>query len=89
MPESPEAHENLATLLDLTGSSTEAIAEYRNALRLRPDYAEAHYNLGNALFYARNQVAARAEYAEAVRLRPDFAAAREMLARLPGLPTGP
>ena len=31
------------------GKPDEAVAEYRTALRLKPDYAEAHSNLGNAL----------------------------------------
>ena len=31
------------------GQITEAIACYRRALELKPDYAEAHNNLGNCL----------------------------------------
>ena len=31
------------------GNLDEAVAAYREALRLNPDYAMAHYNLGNAL----------------------------------------
>ena len=52
MPASPQAHENLATVLDRLGHTDEAVAEFRSALRLKPDYAEAHYNFGNALIRA-------------------------------------
>ena len=31
------------------GQVDEAIAHYRTALEIKPDFAEAHYNLGNAL----------------------------------------
>ena len=31
------------------GEAGEAVAEYREAIRLKPNYAEAHYNLGNVL----------------------------------------
>ena len=31
------------------GQVDEAIAHYRKALEINPDYVEAHYNLGNAL----------------------------------------
>jgi tetratricopeptide (TPR) repeat protein len=79
----------LATVLDQLGRTAAAIAEYRTALRLRPDYAEAHYNLGNALIHSHDLAVARAEFAEALRLKPDFGAAREMLDRLAGIPAPP
>jgi tetratricopeptide (TPR) repeat protein len=47
----------------------EAIAEYRAALRLQPDYADAHYNLGVALAQQPGQrAAALAELETAMRL---------------------
>ena len=48
-PTDAEAHNNLGTALEATGKLDEAIAEYREAIRLKPDYAEAHYNLGLTL----------------------------------------
>ena len=48
-PTTPQAHYNLGIALDASGDVREAIAAYREAIRLKPDYAEAHYNLGNAL----------------------------------------
>ena len=46
---SPTAHYNLGIALRDQGKLDEAIAEFREAIRLKPDYAEAHYNLGVAL----------------------------------------
>jgi serine/threonine protein kinase len=41
-PGSPGAHVNLAHALTLRGRLDEAIAEYRETIRLKKDYAEAH-----------------------------------------------
>ena len=43
-----EAHNNLGNALKDQGKLDEAVACYRRALQLRPDYAEAHNNLGVA-----------------------------------------
>ena len=48
------AHYNLGIALDEKGLIDEAIAEYREALRINPGYAEAHYNLGVALYRERS-----------------------------------
>jgi mono/diheme cytochrome c family protein len=57
----------------------EAEAEFRKALRLRPDFPEAHNNLGAALAAQGRQVEALAELREALRLRPDFPEAHNNL----------
>jgi len=57
------------------GRMDEAIAEYREAIRLTPDYAEAHNNLGAALQALRRTDESVAAYREAVRLKPDYATA--------------
>ena len=49
----------------------EAVAQYQEALRLKPDYAEAHNNLGNALRDQGQLAAAVAQYQEALRVKPD------------------
>ncbi len=55
---------------------------YREALRLRADYAEAHNNLA-ILLRARGDLAAAAEhYREALRIRPEYAEAHYNYARL-------
>ena len=57
------------------GKLDEAIAAYREAIRLKPDDAEAHYNLGIALSGQGKLDEAIAEYREAIRLKPDYAEA--------------
>jgi Flp pilus assembly protein TadD len=61
------------------GKLPEAIAEYREALQLKPDYPEAHNNLGNALAGQGNLEAAIAEYREALQLKPDYPEAHNNL----------
>ena len=60
---------------DLAG----AIAEYRKAIALKPDYAEAHYNLGNALRDQGDLPGAVAAYRKAIALKPDYAEAHNNL----------
>ncbi len=48
-PTSPEADDMLGLALQQVGRSTEAIAQFRLALRAAPDYVNARYNLANAL----------------------------------------
>ena len=45
----PRRTNNLGNALRDQGKLEEAIASYRQALRLKPDYAEAYNNLGIAL----------------------------------------
>ncbi len=49
----------------------EAIAEYRQALRLNPRYLDAHRALAHALEQEGNPEAALAEYRIAIKLKPD------------------
>jgi serine/threonine-protein kinase len=51
----------------------EAIAEFRKAVALKPDYAEAHHNLGITLLRQGDVAGAVAEYRKAVALKPDYA----------------
>jgi hypothetical protein len=48
-----------------------AVDEYRNALRIKPDYAEAHTTPAAALCEAGDQDGGTLECREAFRLRPD------------------
>src|SRR5207253_2526687 len=52
-----------------------AVSEFRQALRINPQYAQAHYNLGNALDDQGRPEAAAAEYREALRINPGLAQA--------------
>jgi Flp pilus assembly protein TadD len=63
-----------ASLLE-AGRTGEAGAEFREALRLKPDYAEAHCNLGNALWMQGKLSEAEAELRQAIALWPDYAEA--------------
>lgn len=53
--------------------------EFREAIRLKPDYANAHYNLGFALSDKGELDGAIAEFREALRLNPDYEAAHYQL----------
>jgi tetratricopeptide (TPR) repeat protein len=55
------------------GKRERAVAEFRTAIRLKPDYPEAHHNLGNALKDEGKLGEAILEWREAIRLKPDFA----------------
>jgi len=64
------------------GELEEAVARYREALRLKPDSAGAHNHLGNALAQQGELEEAVTHYREALRLKPDFAEASLNLADL-------
>lgn len=101
-PDSFLAHNNLglilatmpdATMPDATmpGHINDAISEYREALRVEPNYPEAHFNLGAALIAAHDPALiepAVGEYETALRLKPDYAEAHSnlgnALSHLPG-----
>ena len=59
--------------------SAEVAAAFREAIRLRPDFAEAHNNLGLVLLQAGDDQAGIAALREAVRIAPDYADARANL----------
>ena len=49
-PNNPRAHNDLGYLLESALNRVpEAIVQYKEAVRLKPDYSEAHSNLGDAL----------------------------------------
>jgi tetratricopeptide (TPR) repeat protein len=59
--------------LSREGRWEEAVASFREAVRLRPDYADAFNNLGNVLFFQKQFDEAIAAYEQAVRLAPGHA----------------
>jgi tetratricopeptide (TPR) repeat protein len=61
-----------------------AIAEYREAIRLRPDAAVAHLELGHALAGKGDLDGAIAECHEAIRLKPDYEQAHYVLGNVLG-----
>ncbi|AXF19218.1 glycosyltransferase [Burkholderia pyrrocinia] len=66
---------NLGNMLRECGRLDDAIAHYRRAVAMRPDYPEAHNNLGNALRDARDPAEAMASCSRAIELRPGYAEA--------------
>ncbi len=66
------AYNNLGVVLLDKGRVAEAIANYEEALRLKPNHAKAHYNLGNALLQAGQPSTAIEHYEKALELQPDL-----------------
>jgi protein O-mannosyl-transferase len=89
-PGSARPHYNLANELEhIPGRLPEAIAEYREAVRIEPDRADAHDNLGNALSGIPGRLPeAIDEYRAALRTGPGLAVVHNdlanALARIPG-----
>jgi tetratricopeptide (TPR) repeat protein len=72
-----EAHYNLGCAYQVEPNrSSEAIAEFEEALRLQPDYPYAHYNLGRVLATVPGREdQAIAQYQQALLQKPDYAEA--------------
>jgi tetratricopeptide (TPR) repeat protein len=91
-PDSWLANNNLGLILvQQPGRLTEATAQYRDAVRIQPDYPEGHFNLGSALAHSGRSddlPDAIAAYRTALRLKPDYVEAHynlaNALARMPG-----
>ena len=52
-----------------------AIADYNQAIKLKPDYAEVYYNRGLAKFQSGDNQGAIADFNQAIKLNPDDAKA--------------
>ena len=70
---------NFAVDLAEEGALEEAISEYREALRIKPDYLDARNNLGTLLFRQGKIDEAREEFLEVVRADPAYAKAQHNL----------
>ena len=73
------AHYNLGIALSDRGKTDEAIAHYRQAIELRPNYAEAHYNLGRLLAQKGQLDDAVTHYEKALEINPVDAEAHNNL----------
>jgi tetratricopeptide (TPR) repeat protein len=89
-PDNARARFNFGTALaNIPGRAPDAIAEYKAALRINPNYTDAHNNLGLALAGIPERMPeAIAEYEAALRIDPNFIEARcnlgNALAGIPG-----
>jgi len=57
----------------------EAIDYFKEAIRIRPDYAIAHNNLGNALVKKGEMKEAIDHYRKTLKLKPDLVVAQKNL----------
>jgi Flp pilus assembly protein TadD len=75
-------HNNLGVVLTKQGRVEEAMAQYDQALRLKPDQADAHTNRGTIFFKQGRLEEALTELVEAVRLDPRNSEAHNNLGAL-------
>src|SRR5262249_22189699 len=80
-PDQFDARYNLGNALYRQKQYPEAVAAYREALKLKPADAEAHASLGNALYDQGLHKSAAAAFQEALRLRPEAPGLRYNAAR--------
>jgi protein O-mannosyl-transferase len=73
------AHYNLGIALNDRGKTDQAIAQYQQAIELRPRYAEAHYNLARLLAQKGQLDDAVAHYEKALEINPADAEAQNNL----------
>ena len=73
---------NLGSVLDDAGKQDEAIAEYKEALKLDPRNASIHYNLSIVYQKKKDMPSAIAELKEATKLSPDWPTPHLMLSNL-------
>jgi tetratricopeptide (TPR) repeat protein len=70
---SAELRHNLGLLYHNQGDLTKAVAEYNDALQIKPDFPEALLNLGNVLDATGQKDAARDHWVRALQLKPELA----------------
>ena len=75
-------YNNHGTQLQREGRLTSAVACYRRAISLTPDYAEAHYNLAHGLETLFDYERAASEYQAAIEADPHLYPAYNNLARI-------
>ena len=75
-------HNSYGSALAATGHLPEAVAQYRKASTLSPDYPDAHNNLASALVQSGRPDEAVGEFEKALALKPDFAEAHSGLGGL-------
>ena len=74
------ARNGLGTVAAERGQIDEAVAQYRRAVKLEPNYELAHYNLGLVLAGREQVEEAIAQFQKALEIKPDHVAALNNLA---------
>src|SRR5205809_1363328 len=75
-PTAADVHNLLGLLLGKQGADPkQVLAEFREAVRLRPGYAEAHNNVGRVLIQGGDNEGGIAEFRQALLLAPEYAGA--------------
>ena len=89
VPESPVPHYDLGAAYSRVGRNEEAMAQFRTAIKLNPDYFYAHYSLGILLFQNGDAAEALPHFQAAVRIWPhraeshhSYGAALHMVGRI-------
>ncbi len=77
---SADFHHNLGFVLSRKGQVDEAIAQFRKALEIRPNYSEAHVSLGTALLQKGQVDEVIAQLKRALELQPNNARDHNTLA---------
>jgi tetratricopeptide (TPR) repeat protein len=62
----------MGNALNDKGDPEAAIGSYKQALKIKPDYAEAYNNMGNALNDKGDPEAAIGSYKQALKIKPDY-----------------
>jgi Tfp pilus assembly protein PilF len=74
-PSDAVVHNSFGSALAATGHLAQAVAQYRRATTLSPEYPDAHNNLAAALTQSGRPDEAIGEFEKALALKPDFAEA--------------
>ncbi len=70
---SAEAHNNLGVLYSQKGAVDEAVREFREAIRLDPEYESPYHNLAKVYFYQRNEEIVK-DFQQWIEELPDMSA---------------
>lgn len=72
-------HNNLGLAYAASNRIADAVAEFHQAVQLKPDYAEAHFNLGVAYLQLGKKNEARGQQQILAKLKPELAAKLDVL----------
>jgi Flp pilus assembly protein TadD len=78
----PRNHNDLGICLAQAGKSDEAAAQFREALRIAPEFPDAHRNLAVVLLQLGQRDEALLHFREVLRLNPDDSAVKAQLRQL-------